>query len=637
MCSIFGILDTKGLFDPAAIQELNSGLQHRGPDDHGFFSDGNLYLAHNRLSIIDLSQAGHQPMVSKCGRYVICFNGEIYNHLEIRKTYLPDHPFKSTSDTETLLELCARFLKEDREFGDVLPILNGIFAFGLWDKSRRLLFLARDRMGVKPLYVYNDGRTFGFASECKAFFSNLFDLSLSESGTASYFTYGHSIAPHTIFNKVRKVPAATWVRIGEDLSEHSQQYWDPSNTEYAFRGKTYEDCKSELLRLIDESVRMQLISDVPLGAFLSGGVDSSTLVSLIQKNHGASVNTFSVGFGIGSQANDARRGGKYSELHDARVIAGQIGSIHHEIVPTAQDLIDSIEKLAYYYDEPFSDPAAFPTYMICTLAKQYVTVCHSGEGADEVFGGYRRYTAHLWHHNHSLLSSLYVRGIEALSPLLPRARRMRKIAEAFSEKDEIRRYSRWLETLSETDFVKLTGSPIAANREYEAIFKTCNNDIGRFLLIADQKTWLVDCYLEKLDKASMACALEARVPYLDHRIVEFANSLPTPWKIAGRTKRIFKDCVRGVIPDSIINKPKRGFTVPLDEWFRGELREYLRERLFGSGFDYGRYGLRRQAVEEFFSSHVAAKRDYSSFLWQMLVFVVWEETVYKKRTGVPRA
>jgi asparagine synthase (glutamine-hydrolysing) len=612
-------------------------MGHRGPNDAGQFSDNGFYMAHNRLSILDLSQAGHQPMVSKCGNYVICLNGEIYNHLELRKAYLSNSRFRGTSDTETLLELCALCLNDKREFCGVLPLLNGIFAFALWDRRKGLLYLARDRMGVKPLYVYKEGRTFGFASECKAFFSGRLDMSLCQAGIRNYFTYGHSIAPQTIFANVRKVPAASWVCVNRELSERTSQYWDSSATEHAFTGKTYEDCLMELRALIEDGVRMQLISDVPLGAFLSGGVDSSTLVTLIQKNHGRAINTFSVGFDVGSPGSDARKGGRYSELHEARRIANLIGSVHHEIVPAAADLTDLIEKLVWHYDEPFSDPAAFPTYMICKLAKQYVTVCHSGEGADEVFGGYRRYSAHLWHRRHPLLSSLYVGGIDALSPLLPRVRRLRKIAEAFSERDEVRRYSRWLESLSESDFVKLTGSAGVANPEYEAVLNSCGGDIGRFLLLADQKTWLVDCYLEKLDKASMACALEARVPFLDHRIVEFANSLPTPWKIGERTKRVLKDSVRGLIPDSIIDKPKRGFSVPLDEWFRGELREYLADRLFSSGFNYGRFGLRRQAVERFFSAHVAGNRDYSSFLWQMLVFVVWEETVLEARTGIPRA
>ncbi|HUI93286.1 MAG TPA: asparagine synthase (glutamine-hydrolyzing) [Chitinivibrionales bacterium] len=631
MCSIFGIIDKKGLFDREAVLRMSGAMAHRGPDDRGVFSDKNFHMAHNRLSILDLSPAGHQPMVSQSGRYVLCLNGEIYNHREIRKEHLSSFAFRGTSDTETLLELCAALLPRNRDLGAVLDVLNGMFAFALWDKSGRTLYLARDRMGIKPLYVYKDDRVFCWASECKAFFSAGFDLSLSGRGLQNYFTYGHSVTPHTIFGNVRKVPAATWVAVGGDFSETSRRYWDPLNTRHAFTGKTYDDCKSQLAALINDAVRMQLISDVPLGAFLSGGVDSSALVSLIQKNHGAAVNTFSVGFGTGAPAHDAAAGGKYSELHEARHIAKRIGSIHHEIVPTAKDLIDLVEKLAWHYDEPFSDPAAFPTYIICTLARQYVTVCHSGEGADEIFGGYRRYSAHLWHHQHPFLSSLYVKGVGALSPLLPRVRRLRKIAEAFSERDEIRRYSRWLESLGDADFGALTGGPAAANSEYEEIFNSCRGDIGRGLLVADQRTWLADCYLEKLDKASMACGLEARVPYLDHRLVEFANSLPTPWKISGRTKRIFKDSARGLIPDFIIDKPKRGFSVPLDEWFRGELREYLAERLFDSGFSYEQYGLWRLPVEEFFAAHIAGKRDYSSFLWQMLMFIVWEQAVLQKR------
>jgi len=620
MCSISGILDFKNKIDGNILKQFLHTLRHRGPDDCGTFIDGPVGFAHTRLSILDLSSAGHQPMASESGRFIICFNGEIYNHLELRKRYLSNHLFKGTSDTETLVELFSLFMTLNKAPASFFSELNGMFAIAFWDKQEKKLFLARDRMGIKPLYIYRKPGFLAFSSEIKAFKSAGFDLPVSTDGIRNYFVYGHSSMPSTIYSNVEKLEPAMFLSIGPH-EEKKENYWSIYDSVFQKHAESYESAKTHLFNLLNDAVRSHLISDVPFGAFLSGGLDSSAIVALMQKLHGASINTFSVAFNVGRKT----RQGKYSELNEAALVAKQIGSTHHEVFPTVVDLKNCIEKVAYTYDEPFADPAAFPTYFVSEFARKYVTVCLTGEGADELFGGYRRYSAELWREKHRFLSKLFVAGFSFLSPCIPRARRLRKIASVFGDTLPSR-YSKWLETLDESDYASLIGTAIARNKDFGRIYEHVGRDHSKFILLADQLTLLVDGYLEKVDKASMAHSLEARVPYLDHRIVEFANSLPIEWKIGRTTKQILKDCMRGLLPDAIIDKPKHGFAVPTDEWLRGELKGYFKERVFGSGFSFDTYGLNRKFVERAFQDHCAMRRDYSFFLWKMLMFAVWAQS-----------
>jgi asparagine synthase (glutamine-hydrolysing) len=621
MCSISGILDFNNKIDESVLRQFLKAMVHRGPDDRGTFVDGPIGFAHTRLSILDLSSAGHQPMVSNSGRFIICFNGEIYNHLELRKRYLPSHPFRSTCDTETLVELFSLFMLSNKALTSFFSELNGMFAISLWDKQEKKLFLARDRMGIKPLYIYRKPGFFAFSSEIKAFKAAGLDLPVSPVGVQNYFVYGHSSLPSTIYSTVDKLRPATVLSINSH-EEKTEKYWSIYASVFKKHPESYESAKTQLTALLTDSVRSHLISDVPFGAFLSGGLDSSAIVAMMQKLHGAAINTFSVAFNMGNNA----RHGKYSELNEAALVAKQIGSTHHEIFPTVFDLKNCIEKVVYSYDEPFGDPAAFPTYIVSEFARKYVTVCLTGEGADELFGGYRRYSAELWREKHRFLSRLFSAGFPMLAPCIPRARRLNKIAKAFGDTTPSSRYSRWLETLDDHDYLSLTGSAISRNKDYGLIFKEVGGDLSKFIFLADQLTLLVDGYLEKVDKASMAHSLEARVPFLDFRIVEFANSLPMHWKIGATTKQILKDCMRGVLPDQILDKPKHGFAVPIDEWLRRELKEYFKERLFGSGFSFDTFGLNKKFVERAFLDHCAMRRDYSFFLWHMLMFAVWAQS-----------
>lgn len=620
MCSISGIFDVNNNIDAIQLEKFNEILRHRGPDSSGVFIEDYIGLAHTRLSILDLSSSGNQPMHSSSKRFVLVYNGEVYNHLDIRKEKLSHIKFRGGSDTETLVELLAFFIENNKGLDDALSLLNGMFAFAIWDRKKKWLFIARDRMGIKPLYICKqDGKLF-FSSEIKALLQSGIRFKPNKIAIQNYFTYGHSRPSATIYEGITKLEPGTFIAV--DLNkETKKKYWSLCVNNH-FNG-SYNDAKDELSLLLDSSSKMRLIADVPVGAFLSGGIDSSAIVSLIQKHHGSSLNTFSVGFNVKTSRNGVKQGGKYSELNDAQIVAKQMNSIHHEIIPTSDDLIQNIEDIVYHYDEPFGDQASFPTYMVSQLAKKYVTVSLSGDGADELFGGYRRYKAHMWKYRHKIASSAFSVCINALSPLLPRIRRLRKIADTYMEQNEIRRYSKWLETLSNTDYQFLTGNEILYNPIYKEIFKFFDNDISKIMFIVDQSTLLVDGYLEKVDKASMAHSLEVRVPFLDHRIVEFANSLPIEWKINGTSKKILKDSLRTIIPDSIIDKPKRGFAVPIDEWFRNELSEYLKNSIFDETIPYGDLGLNFQFIKNAYNSHINGKKDYAFFLWQTLFFAIW--------------
>jgi asparagine synthase (glutamine-hydrolysing) len=632
MCSIAGLYTNSGPVEENILRCFIDTLRHRGPDDQGIFIEGPIGLAHTRLSVQDLTASGHQPMMSQSKRFVICFNGEIYNHKELRSRYLPDHRFNGTSDTETLVELFSYFMEKGNQPQDVCREINGMFAIALWDRSERKLHLIRDRMGIKPLYILREAGLIAFASEIKALRCARFELSLSADAIRNYFTYGHSCLPSTIYKNVRKIEPATIHSICEN-GETQTEYWSAFDCFSREKKQTYESAKGELVELLNDAVRSHLISDVPFGAFLSGGLDSSAIVALMQKWHSAPINTFSVAFDIESNPKGVSRGGKYSELHEAAIVARQIGSNHHEIIPSARDLIATIEKIAYHYDEPFGDPASFPTYMVSALAKRSVTVVLTGEGADELFGGYRRYKAELWREKHHLLSSLFFTGFYFASPFFPRIRRLRKIAYVFRDTVPQHRYSRWLETLDETEHLLLTGNPIVRNDTYTRIFDRVDRDHSKFILLADQLTLLTDGYLEKVDKASMAHSLEARVPFLDHRIVEFANMLPIEWKIGKMTKRIFRDSMRGILPEVILTKAKRGFTVPVDEWLRGDLKSFFMETVFDSSFSFEDFGLKKSFVEAAIRDHCSLRRDYSLFLWQMLMFVIWAQSCKKHSLG----
>jgi asparagine synthase (glutamine-hydrolysing) len=598
MCGICGQIDLNGeRVEAPSLAAMVARLRHRGPDDEGIFVEENLGLGHTRLSIIDLSPGGHQPMFDKSEETVIVFNGEIYNYRELREELLDKGvTLRSTCDTEVILYLY-------RKYGSDCPkYLRGMFAFAIWDRKRK--------------------RRLAFASEIKAIVQipNL-DLELSLSAIVTYFTYGHSFAPQTIYRKIQKLPPGHWLMV-EGRKVTLQRYWDIP-VEVENQNGDLAECTAELVHLLNDSVRCHLIADVPVGIFLSGGIDSSLIAALAARQKPEPIQTFSVGFDVG---------GHYNELDNARQVATAIGSNHHEIVVESFDVPPLLEKLVWHYDEPFADAACMPTYLISEFARRSVKVILSGEGGDEVFGGYRRYVAQLLS-GHYLRFAWLIRRNSSQRRMIESCRglrRVKKVLESVDYPNADERYAHWLASFTpELREEFFEGALQEFERAYDAAeiyrrsFAEAGADAINRLLRVDMKTWLPDTYLEKVDKATMAVGLEARVPLLDHFVVEYAFSLPGACKISRfRKKFLLRAAASGLVPKSILTKPKHGFAVPLDEWFRGPLTAYARDILLDGQLESRGY-FRRTAIERLLERHQQRENDYGTHIWQLVNFELW--------------
>jgi asparagine synthase (glutamine-hydrolysing) len=618
MCGICGEISLTGaMVNTSVLEAMVASLRHRGPDDEGIFVEGNVGLGHSRLSIIDPSPAGHQPMFDGNQEIVIVFNGEIYNYRELRKKLLDEGvKLRSHCDTEVILYLY-------REYGTNCPkYLRGMFAFAIWDRKTKRLFAARDRIGIKPFYYYLDDRRLAFGSEIKAIVQIPdLDLTLSLPAIANYFTYGHSFAPQTIYQNIQKLPPGHWMMV-EETGVTLRRYWDISVNDETRNGD-FAGCTRELRRLLADSVRCHLIADVPVGVFLSGGVDSSLIAALAARQKSEPVQTFSVGFDVG---------GHYNELDSARQVASAIGSNHHELLVASFSVPTLLEKLVWHYDEPFADAACMPTYLISEFARHNVKVILSGEGGDEVFGGYRRYITQLLSPYYRRFAWFFRKDSSLRRMIESRRglRRVKKVVESsdFAKDDE--RYANWLTSFTPAlrqEFFE--GTLREFERTYDAAeiyrqrFAEVGSDSTNRLLYVDMKTWLPDTYLEKVDKATMAVGLEARVPLLDHSVVEYAFSLPGAYKISGfRKKRILRAAAAGLVPEGILTKPKHGFSVPVDEWFRGPLAAYAREIMLDGRLESRGY-FRRAAIERLLELHRCRQNDYGTQIWQLLNFELW--------------
>jgi len=603
---------------------MTNVLAHRGPDDTGIYTDGVVGLGHRRLSIIDISDAGHQPMSNENGEISIVYNGEIYNFIEIKKILESlGHKFKSKSDTEVILH-------SYEEWGvECLERLSGMFSFGIWDNKERQFFLARDRMGEKPLYYYLDQNSFIFASEIKAIIEDdKVPRKVDQQGLINYFTFGHSIAPDTIYQGIKKLLPGNYL-IFKNGQINIKEYWDsliPGNSKD--KGKEYY--KAKIRELLEGSVREELVSDVPLGVFLSGGLDSSSVVAMMAKNGVSPLKTFSVGFdGTGKE---------FNELADAKVVAEHFKTEHHELFLKELDLIKTLNKMVYHYDEPFGDAAAFPVFCLSEFAKKYVSVVLTGEGGDEIFGGYRRYIVEnnrfkLSAFNWIFRNNTFIKYFN----LLPGLRRVKKFIATVPNKDDLSRYTNWLTFLSRDmignlfsqEVLDSTNDPLKVYKKY---FSQCQSkEILDKVMYLDQKIWLPDCYLEKVDKASMAYGLETRSPILDHRLVEFANLIPAKFKIRGvRTKHIFREAMKGILPPQILNKKKHGLAVPTSLWFKGKLKDYLSEVIFDERTRSRKY-FNFSYIEKLYKDYQNGNQPVDSQLWLILNFELWHRQFIDKK------
>ena len=622
MCGIAGFVRSKGTQpgDEVLLRAMCDAIAHRGPDDDGRQIIGAAALGMRRLSIIDVA-GGHQPITNETGDVTVVYNGEIYNYTELRARLLKaGHKLVTRSDTETLVHL----YEDD---GDrLVDSLRGMYGFAIWDSKRERLLLGRDRLGIKPLYYWQRPDGLSFASELRSILVDpAFKPQLSEEAIALYLAFGYVPDPHCIFQGVRKLPPGhvlTWSR-GEGASLH--RYWSPLRAEVNIDAP---EATRELRRLLDEAVRCHLMSEVPLGAFLSGGVDSSTVVALMAKAMDRRVQTFSIGF----------EEPEYNEAPHAARVAAQIGTDHTELIvrPDADQLV---EDVITGFDEPFADSSALPTLLVSHLARQQVTVALSGDGGDELFGGYTRYAEVAGMPAVPRLVRRLLRSLALMRP--PGAKgRAWMLARAAGERG---RYSTTVALPLPVAEGGVAASHVARLRPslehmLDPWFERFNSrDFATQMMMVDVETYLPGDILTKVDRMSMAVSLEARVPILDHHVVEFAMGLPSRLKHQNGTgKWILREAVSGLVPETVLTKPKQGFAVPLDHWFRGPLR-YRIEALTAAGNPLHQW-IDLGAVKRIATEHLTGTRDHHHLIWRLVVLTGWlkalETGALKKDTRI---
>jgi len=601
------------------IQGMTDTIVYRGPDDAGVYVDGPIGLGHRRLSIIDLSEAGHQPMEYANGRLWITFNGEIYNFLDLRSELIQKgYAFRSDCDTEVILALY-------QEYGEAcLDHLRGMFAFAIWDREKRKLFLARDRIGKKPLFYYANGKTFVFASEIKAILQDpVVEKKIRYDAFADYFKYLYVPDPKTIYQDIHKLRPGHYLTCTEKGIKETQ-YWDISFSELSFSSE--KDICEHLDASLNEAVRLRMISDVPLGAFLSGGIDSSAVVAMMAENQSSPVTTCSIGF-------DSER---FDEIQYAKVVAELFNTDHHEF--TVKQKAEAIlEDLAFHFDEPFADASAVPTYYVSKLARKQVTVALAGDGGDENFAGYEKY----------FMDDLENR-FRCLLPASFRSRLFPGLAGIFWERNpsvfqkaytllnSLSREKDYGFYLSNTEFEdKLFHSALneETRRRLESYDPSqvtlqhyqkadTDNHLSR-ILYTDMKTYLPGDILVKVDRMSMAHSLEVRAPILDHRFMEFVASIPPQMKYRKREKKyILKKALSRRLPESILYRKKMGFSVPQAEWLRGELKTVSQNMLFSGNPGISNF-FKMEIIQRIWNQHQTKKRNHATILWSLLMFEFW--------------
>lgn len=646
MCGIAGFWDRSQSSSPEAmrgvVERMTRSLAHRGPDAEGLWLDAQagVALGHRRLSILDLTPDGSQPMRSQCGRYVVSFNGEIYNYRALREELAGSgHRFRGGSDTEVMLAAFSEW-----GVGAALVRFNGMFAFALWDTLNRRLYLARDRVGEKPLYYGLFRRSLVFGSELKALRAHPeFAADIDRRALTLYLHRGYIPAPDTIYQGIYKLPPGAVLTVtAEDTRElpSPNLYW--RLREAAERGLagpfagSPEEATTELETLARDAVRLRMEADVPLGAFLSGGIDSSTVVALMQAQSSKRIRTFTIGFDEPS----------YNEAGQADLVARHLGTDHTELYVTPAEAREVIPRLASIYDEPFADSSQIPTVLVSELARKHVTVSLSGDGGDELFGGYMRYlwTQSIWRKSRwasGPVRKLAARGVTRLSvqqwekifgllnPWLPPALRqsnpgekLHKLAEVLGASSQEAMY------LALTFLWKDAASLVLGGGESPAVWNDFSRSLDRAsfvqrMMYADTAAYLPDDILVKMDRASMSVNLEARVPLLDHRLIEFAWRIPQSMKIRqGQGKWLLRQVLDKYVPKSLIDRPKMGFAVPIGDWLRGPLRpwaeELLDERRFRADGFFDPAPIRRKWTE-----HLAGARNWQYNIWNILMFQAW--------------
>jgi len=617
MCGICGKIafnpEMRSTEDELAV--MRDTLTLRGPDDSGTYVNGNVALCHRRLSIIDL-EGSRQPLSNEDGSIWIVYNGEVYNFLELREDLMKlGHRFKTRGDTEVIVHLYEQYGEQ------CLKKIRGMFAFAIWDEKKGELFLARDRLGVKPLHYYHDENFFIFGSEIKAILADKYYSGMKAMDLNAfhyYFSFLYVPAPLTIFKGIMKLLPAHWLKLTKSGKVETRKYWDVryGSKDARLSENLYREKLQDLLR---EVVKIRLIADVPLGAFLSGGIDSSSVVATMAQISNSPIKTFSIGF------SDER----YDETDYAAEVARHFGTDHTEVVLEPNDILTRLDELILYFDEPFADSSLVPTYLVSRLAREKVKVVLSGDGGDELFGGYPwwqkrpRYQVEMTklpRGMKSFISSLApalpkgIKGRHFLMKLqLPYERYLLETKAVFDSEDRFTIYSKnMLESLSTVD-------PYEYNLPY--LGKDDGQEWSNRIMEYDLKTYIPNDIMTKVDRMSMICSLEAREPLLDHKLVEFVAQIPVDFKIRGNiSKYILKRTMDGVLPRRILQKPKHGFSVPLERWMRGELRDRVLDTVLSHNCALF---FNKKSLEKMIQEFLSGNDDHKHRLWVLYTFLLW--------------
>lgn len=646
MCGIVGFIDRTNRQKNAELEKIITGmsdtLHHRGPDDQGSWVDQNygIALGHRRLSIIDISEAGHQPMVSSCGRYVVILNGEIYNFQALRKGLeLEGVKFSGNSDTEVMLAQISRY-----GIRAALEQFNGMFAFALWDRQDKILYLCRDRLGEKPLYYGFSNNNFIFSSELKALkkFPG-FRGEIDRQSLTLYLRYNCIPAPYSVYKDIRKLlPGEILSFRIEERGFSTETFWSVSGLANNFDKEKWPKNPEETTQiaelLLKDAVKIRMQSDVPLGVFLSGGIDSSLVTALMQAQSRAAVNTFTIGFG------DER----YNEEKDALLIAEYLGTSHTSFYATAKDALTIIPGLPQVYDEPFADSSQIPTILVSKMARKFVTVCLSGDGGDEVFGGYNRYIwlEKIWGKIHQFPPGIRRLSAQLFSFCSPDCFEniFEKLKFMFPSKLKLRnpgiKFQKFLDILSAPDiesaYLNLTShwkrpeEIVLGHRDsvskLETVFPPDSlTDFKRRMLFFDMINYLPNDILTKVDRASMSVGLESRAVYLDHRLVEFAWKLPMGMLIDKTgSKSILRTILKKYVPELYWDRPKMGFAVPIDRWLRGPLKSWA-DDLLSAGYLQKKGYFDYRLITKKWQEHKDGTGNWQHELWDILMFNAWLE------------
>ncbi len=633
MCGIAGFIDFGKKSNHEILKKMTISLQHRGPDDSGtYFAEPNNFqigFGHRRLSILDLSENGHQPMFTQDKSLVLVYNGEIYNFTEIRKE-LEDfgYRFNSHSDTEVILYAYLRWGL------DCLQKFIGMFSFALYDLSRNEVIIVRDRAGIKPLYYYYKDGLFLFSSELKSFHIHPnFSKSIDYNSLNDFLMYGYTLTPHTIFDHTHKLKPGNFLKISLKNREIKEDiYWNVSS----FYNKpklsiSFEDAQDEVEKLLKSACEYRMVSDVPVGVFLSGGYDSSAITALLQKNRGEKIKTFSIGY----------KEAEYNEAQYAKQVAQHLGTEHHEYYCTSEDAARLIPEIPYYFDEPFADSSAIPTMMVSAFARKHVTVSLSADAGDEIFAGYGKYQTFInYYKRFQAIPAMGKKLLHAGLTLYPQnsgldrwiyndMTRVSKVGDLLMQKNSIEDYLKILSQHFGSKELKniMQNEPSYIERESyfsNKLDKSYNDNLNSILAV-DYNTYLLDDILTKIDRATMSVSLEGREPLLDHRIIEFVARLPSFYKHNNNTpKIILKNIVHKYIPKSIMDRPKMGFGVPIELWLKDGLKELLmyyfdEKRIEEQGI------FNVKSIYNIKNSYLNGRKMSFQKVWALLIFQMWYE------------